>query len=159
MCHLIDIFVYYLLSVFRSCYVCVSMAYVRDCVVFFFLMIRRPPRSTRTDTLFPYTTLFRSLLRQQAWRLARPAAFDARGFDIGYRLALDMQPGCLGRRGHQQADIEQVHQHLQHGGADAVGAAFADGEARAFRACRPRRRPIGSAAVGGMVGLEGYSQG
>src|SRR3546814_11852297 len=30
-------------------------------IVFFFLMIRRPPRSTRTDTLFPYTTLFRSL--------------------------------------------------------------------------------------------------
>src|SRR3546814_2039767 len=29
----------------------------------FFLMIRRPPRSTRTDTLFPYTTLFRSLDR------------------------------------------------------------------------------------------------
>src|SRR3546814_11616270 len=29
-------------------------------VVFFFFMIRRPPRSTRTDTLFPYTTLFRS---------------------------------------------------------------------------------------------------
>src|SRR3546814_16202110 len=28
--------------------------------VFFFLMIRLPPRSTRTDTLFPYTTLFRS---------------------------------------------------------------------------------------------------
>src|SRR3546814_2964501 len=28
----------------------------------FFLMIRRPPRSTRTDTLLPYTTLFRSLL-------------------------------------------------------------------------------------------------
>src|SRR3546814_1936442 len=30
------------------------------CLVFF-LMIRRPPRSTRTDTLFPYTTLFRSM--------------------------------------------------------------------------------------------------
>src|SRR3546814_6561777 len=29
--------------------------------VFFFLMIRRPPRSTRTDPLFPYTTLFRSV--------------------------------------------------------------------------------------------------
>src|SRR3546814_17004564 len=28
--------------------------------LFCFLMIRRPPRSTRTDTLFPYTTLFRS---------------------------------------------------------------------------------------------------
>src|SRR3546814_2385988 len=33
------------------------MTYV---LCFFFLMIRRPPRSTRTDTLFPYTTLFRS---------------------------------------------------------------------------------------------------
>src|SRR3546814_10201357 len=33
--------------------------YVLYCV--FFLMILRPPRSTRTDTLFPYTTLFRSL--------------------------------------------------------------------------------------------------
>src|SRR3546814_18627975 len=32
-----------------------------DLHFFFFLMIRRPPRSTRTDTLFPYTTLFRSL--------------------------------------------------------------------------------------------------
>src|SRR3546814_5735237 len=32
----------------------------RFCGCFFFLMIRRPPRSTRTDTLFPYTTLFRS---------------------------------------------------------------------------------------------------
>src|SRR3546814_7317109 len=31
--------------------------------VFFFLMIRRPPESTRTDTLFPYTTLFRSRRR------------------------------------------------------------------------------------------------
>src|SRR3546814_13922777 len=29
-------------------------------LILFFLMIRRPPRSTRTDTLFPYTTLFRS---------------------------------------------------------------------------------------------------
>src|SRR3546814_12774635 len=29
-------------------------------MIVFFLMIRRPPRSTRTDTLFPYTTLFRS---------------------------------------------------------------------------------------------------
>src|SRR3546814_19716274 len=40
----------------------------------FFLMLRRPPRSTRTDTLFPYTTLFRSLhapeRAQQAGRTA-----------------------------------------------------------------------------------------
>src|SRR3546814_15325511 len=31
-----------------------------DFLMLVFLMIRRPPRSTRTDTLFPYTTLFRS---------------------------------------------------------------------------------------------------
>src|SRR3546814_10178439 len=42
----------YLLVTFRFCFIYVF--YV------FFLMIRRPPRSTRTDTLFPYTTLFRS---------------------------------------------------------------------------------------------------
>src|SRR3546814_18209386 len=34
------------------------------CGCFFFLMIRRPPRSTRTDTLFPYTTLFRSVFSE-----------------------------------------------------------------------------------------------
>src|SRR3546814_16648067 len=34
--------------------------------VVFFLMIRRPPRSQRTDTLFPYTTLFRSRRYRQA---------------------------------------------------------------------------------------------
>src|SRR3546814_13306578 len=35
---------------------------------YFFLMIRRPPRSTRTDTLFPYTTLFRSQLKRLPMR-------------------------------------------------------------------------------------------
>src|SRR3546814_7623579 len=38
---------------------------------FFFLMIRRPPRSTRTDTLFPYTTLFRSYETRAARRRGR----------------------------------------------------------------------------------------
>src|SRR3546814_13189936 len=51
-----------------SVYICVS--------VFFFLRIRRPPRSTRTDTLFPYTTLFRStMLAERVRRLgSRPTA-------------------------------------------------------------------------------------
>src|SRR3546814_4638870 len=51
--------------------VCDCLVYATTCVVLsilavevrldlFFLLIRRPPRSTRTDTLFPYTTLFRS---------------------------------------------------------------------------------------------------
>src|SRR3546814_8106861 len=39
--------------------------------MFVFLMIRRPPRSTRTDTLFPYTTLFRSRNERQRDRGAR----------------------------------------------------------------------------------------
>src|SRR3546814_20186868 len=42
----------------------------------FFLMVRRPPRSTRTDTLFPYTTLFRSHSCCRSWQDAphTPAA-------------------------------------------------------------------------------------
>src|SRR3546814_15037735 len=40
---------------------------------FFFVMIRRPPRSTPTDTLFPYTTLFRSCCFQHNRRMARGA--------------------------------------------------------------------------------------
>src|SRR3546814_3650709 len=39
-------------------------------------MRRRPPRATRTDTLFPYTTLFRALFAAHAL-LTRPGAFDA----------------------------------------------------------------------------------
>src|SRR3546814_17753031 len=57
--------------------------------VVFFLMIRRPPRSTRTDTLFPYTTLFRSYPQFAAADLdrvehlkpvARELAFNLRDF-------------------------------------------------------------------------------
>src|SRR3546814_19740890 len=48
------IFMYYRLSF------CTTSNSLLCLPVFFFLMIRRPPRSTRTDTLFPYTTLFRS---------------------------------------------------------------------------------------------------
>src|SRR3546814_13266679 len=42
---------------------CTINVYI-DLSICFFLMIRRPPRSTRTDTLFPYTTLFRSTHRE-----------------------------------------------------------------------------------------------
>src|SRR3546814_19427873 len=47
-------------------------------------MIRRPPISTRTDTLFPYTTLFRSAFLQVFKRFAAPVAGDR----IGERLAV-----------------------------------------------------------------------
>src|SRR3546814_1694445 len=36
-------------------------------------MIRRPPRSTRTDTLFPYTTLFRSFTAEEVWQSRFPS--------------------------------------------------------------------------------------
>src|SRR3546814_10695423 len=48
------------------CLFCLSSSYL-----FCFLMIRRPPRSTRTDTLFPYTTLFRSRGLERARHLDR----------------------------------------------------------------------------------------
>src|SRR3546814_17911614 len=60
-CISICISFYYSLYVFR-----VSLFF------FFFLMIRRPPISTRTDTLFPYTTLFRSNRRTHRGRLSDP---------------------------------------------------------------------------------------
>src|SRR3546814_14703731 len=75
------------------------------CVVlvlfFFFLMIRRPPRSNRTDTLFPYTTLFRS----ESGRLARSPGHvgvpDAHGREpaAGVRAARPVGGRCRAARG------------------------------------------------------------
>src|SRR3546814_11450247 len=44
-------------------------------------MIRRPPRSTRTDTLFPYTTLFRSTAAVQGIKVDLPSASSAKALD------------------------------------------------------------------------------
>src|SRR3546814_15591402 len=52
-----------MVGIFLRCATVISSYCVS--IFFFFLMIRRPPRSTRTDTLFPYTTLFRSEQRQR----------------------------------------------------------------------------------------------
>src|SRR3546814_13515271 len=52
-------FFLFLFLLYVVVFVYIILLSVCSCVVFF-LMIRRPPRSTRTDTLFPYTTLFRS---------------------------------------------------------------------------------------------------
>src|SRR3546814_6722192 len=79
-------------------------------------MIRRPPRSTRTDTLFPYTTLFRSALRlrdaagDRDHRAAAVLAGHAAdvGIDLVHRLFADVagveddqiRLGPVGRGGH-----------------------------------------------------------
>src|SRR3546814_7022662 len=69
-------------------------------------MIRRPPRSTRTDTLFPYTTLFRSVL--EAVSRHHVAACPGAGWspDVGRRLWADLcreQP-----MGRSAADADPV---------------------------------------------------
>src|SRR3546814_14779695 len=56
-------------------------------MIFFFLMIRRPPRSTRTDTLFPYTTLFRSA--QQGLQFFSGAKLQ-HGLAVGFLQILEL---------------------------------------------------------------------
>src|SRR3546814_18922840 len=59
--------------------VCTLLLFFFSYLLFFILMIRRPPRSTLTDTLFPYTTLFRSGRSPgPAHQAASPAPRDAR---------------------------------------------------------------------------------
>src|SRR3546814_10308940 len=79
-------------------------------------MIRRPPRSTRTDTLFPYTTLFRS-------------ADSGRRTDINHRLAADgTSAGSMGLA-HDDIDLCRAHAADLH--APALG-----------RTCPPAQRKI-----------------
>src|SRR3546814_2250411 len=70
-------------------------------------MIRRPPRSTRTDTLFPYTTLFRSLDRLAHRDLGRG--------HVGDIAALDATALALAGAEHDQfAAIGLLHDHRRH---------------------------------------------
>src|SRR3546814_7125484 len=64
-------------------------------------MIRRPPRSTRTDTLFPYTTLFRS---NAAPGCARPPLFHCRQGDRG-------RGGQDAFRRHGKAPCDRSEEH------------------------------------------------
>src|SRR3546814_11419778 len=72
------------------CYVVFRFVFL--IVVFFFLMIRRPPRSTRTDTLFPYTTLFRSRVRPPQILLTTPESLSLLlSHADSFRLFADLQ--------------------------------------------------------------------
>src|SRR3546814_9711079 len=83
-------------------------------------MIRRPPRSTRTDTLFPYTTLFRSGRRAPAGRggrgglrrlrRRRQGAGDGAGGIGGGRLRAARRPG--GQRRHRSEEHTSELQSL-----------------------------------------------
>src|SRR3546814_18910711 len=74
--------------------------------MFFFLMIRRPPRSTRTDTLFPYTTLFRSwpafalVVRPGRQRLAHRRGVERVGIEEREPISGVQQRVAVGERLH-----------------------------------------------------------
>src|SRR3546814_15601260 len=93
-------------------YICLSLfsiLWYTVSVFFFFLMRRRPPRSTRTDTLFPYTTLFRSAARsrprpRQTPRRRRPAR--------SRRAARSSRPdSSIRRRVQRTAAVRRSEEH------------------------------------------------
>src|SRR3546814_20750241 len=88
-------------------------------------MIRRPPRSTRTDTLFPYTTLFRS---------------------VRHRLALRVEAAVFALREHPR-DLER-QDLARRGRADAAVAR--DVHALLFHALRDVPRPVVQRQVGAL---------
>src|SRR3546814_4334303 len=59
-------------------------------------MIRRPPRSTRTDTLFPYTTLMRALSIELAGTGVSVGSFAPGGIDTDMAALSDLKWGTLG---------------------------------------------------------------
>src|SRR3546814_19347254 len=128
---------------------------------FFFLMILRPPRSTRTDTLFPYTTLFRShrhLVADGGHGLEEfGGILDRHVEHVGDRMALELHLERLAIVARALADIaldvavgEEVHLDLDQAVAGARFAAAAldvrSEERRVGNACvstcRSRREPL-----------------
>src|SRR3546814_12991699 len=74
-------------------------------------MIRRPPRYTRTGTLFPYTTLFRSLEEKAVGELARAAGKHP--FDYFIDLALEEDLKTLFATEFSNYDVPAVTRILQ----------------------------------------------
>src|SRR3546814_17460901 len=90
-------------------------------MVLLLLMIRRPPRSTRTDTLFPYTTLFRSREGTSVYGRTREAA----GYDFAERsgkLDAQREVGTSGTRDGARIG-EQRRQSANFGLAEGAAAA------------------------------------
>src|SRR3546814_18775683 len=84
-------------------------------VVFFVLMIRRPPRSTRTDTLFPYTTLFRSPSAQGERRDGARTGDDpglAGALRSGSRGAARLRADRISDRAVRRSFVSRLHDPL-----------------------------------------------
>src|SRR3546814_16711099 len=101
-------------------------------------MIRRPPRSTRTDTLFPYTTLFRSGVEEHAdgHNLAgAPAVRD----DAGQRLQQPPEEMLHAhRQGEDREGPAEVAAHRLQEDAEAEAGAHADRQEIGRASCRER---------------------
>src|SRR3546814_6600250 len=97
-------------------------------------MIRRPPRSTLTDTLFPYTTLFRSHL--SVWRHRRHAV---RGRHGGRALCRSQLRRARGRRGRRRSRL-RVHDRRGRRRARAYRRQFRRGHDRRLRLRARRER-------------------
>src|SRR3546814_5520305 len=110
---------------------------------FFFLMIRRPPRSTRTDTLFPYTTLFRS----EDWAWEGPAQLASLRIATSYPALLG---GWLREQGID-AEIVALSGSVEIaprlGQADAVCDLVSSGATLAANQLRPVLTLLQSEAV------------
>src|SRR3546814_20671607 len=120
---------------------------------FFFLMSRRPPRSTRTDTLFPYTTLFRSS-RGVANLLDRPILRDALPGGVNNSLDLlssDLRDlGAIGTR----AEAILAHGDYSLSGLDqSLGAA--QGILRATSQAADRKSVVQGKSVSVRLGRGG----
>src|SRR3546814_15089783 len=105
-------------------------------LIVFVLMIRRPPRSTRTDTLFPYTTLFRSF---------HPRRGGDRCRHMG--LVVHVEPADLGFGRERHSLLLR----LAEARLDPVGQAILDARAaeagQAGEGCRSEERRVGNACV------------
>src|SRR3546814_19323347 len=141
--------------------------------IIFFLMIRRPPRSTRTDTLFPYTTLFRSAS-------CGTCRFPGRGRCAGWQsvAALRARPrarrdGTWSRAWDDQDSVDEIGDHRS-AARDAAASGNAQRECpgseapspravrhcpNSARACPEKRRRVGGRRVGKGGGRTGRTRG
>src|SRR3546814_3491565 len=115
--------------------------YCYVCGWFFFLMIRRPPRSTRTDTLFPYTTLFRS---GHAPRDTGPtgdgsACVDPEAGAAGSGAGLDVSRQSCGDRGRASCIARVGPGSMEH---PAFAARDREGTVADTPGDRARRPPV-----------------
>src|SRR3546814_19464474 len=109
-------------------------------------MIRRPPRSTRTDTLFPYTTLFRSMLRL---REEQPALHERAGQSERRRgnEKQRLHPRSAERRGDECRECRDGEPGRERDGAQAGGVPPGDPAAPLLHRIVDRTRVVWGKSV------------